>query len=338
MQERFGPNVGAEISSQLQVKDHRVDAGPATNLRLVAVKTEKMAADKITVQATLRQQGVIIVGPSHEMLGSSSRTDLLGACKAYRWVLNPVKMDRQRPWLVRGRPSIIPAKRVKVSCPTCGYEYLLWDDEMRRLGGQYRAQKRGEAVDRLTSDGAPEKAAKAEAYKYAKGIRGGVVLCSRCSMRGRETIMSKQFMRNTMFPASWPPWQPADPVYNTVDDPELKLIAEAWNRPVRETPEILPRIWGIYPIGKAPSDWIPRDGKAAEIERRVNAAFKATIRPFHIAYKNSCSADRPSELVDLLLEASPLLQVGWVEETLLAGDPNVGFTRRFYDLPREQTV
>jgi hypothetical protein len=215
---------------------------------------------------------------------------------------------------------------------------VLWQDVVSKLGSQYRAQKRGEAADRLTSDGAHEKDAKAEAAKYAKGIRGGVVLCSRCNMDGRETIMTKQFMRNTMFPASWPPWQPADPVYNSVDDPELNLLVEAWNQPVVETPGILPRIWGVYPTGKAPSDWVPPDTAADEIDRRVNAAFKSTIRPFHVAYKDSSSADKPSELTDLLLEASVELEVGWVNEALLTGDPRAGFTRRFYDLPREQTV
>jgi hypothetical protein len=294
MNGQFGTNLGNAVAEALEHKGATLKEAPET-VRLVGIQTHNVAPGKMTVPATKRQQGVIIVGPQEFDQTNRDTYGLIKRSRAYRWVLNPVRLDNTDRWKIRDRCSIVPANRVSLTCEICGNESVIWSDQLIRSC----IRRRGEARKHPGTD--------LESPDFS------TLLCKKCKDKRILTELERRPMKNTMMPARW---AGSDPVFDSVEDHGLNDIVAAWvgtTESVVPDEALLPRVWAVYPANKAPSDWAPTDPKAKEIERRVRMQ-KGTIRPFHIARKAGSK-----ELRAIIMEAHPTLTVGWVKEADLYG-------------------
>jgi hypothetical protein len=282
---------------------------PYEPVRLVGFKVFGVTAGKITVSATRRQQGICIVGPAYPKRDNDSDERMLQRCRGHRWVFHrvvaQVEKDKHGKEIdiktIHGPCAIRPAYRIQLLCPVCGFQPRpVWSDKLKK-DLNHICKEKGLPLDK--------------AHEQA-------IVCRRCQRNGTEVAMTVTALKNTLFPAGKPN---EDPVYRESSTPELDEFKALWAQPAEASASVFPRIWAVYPLGKAPCDWEPEDELAAEISRRVrgedsdNEARKKNpgeIRPLAVALKEAADngEEKTTEARSLIMEALPNLQVGWVKQ------------------------
>lgn len=288
----FGPNVGFELAKQgLSVK--------TSNHRMVAIRVDNAAEHRLTVPATIRQQGILIEGPSMAGTGLEHKSYMCLRCRAYRWVLYPVRLSNHNRIYKPG--TIVPVYELGMSCPDsdCDYVKRIWLDKFCALESH-----------------------KNEISNLPKDRR---VSCPKCAREGRETTLQVVRFKNTMFRG----YKPSNPIYESADDPEIDTLYDAWCGEIKHTPLLLPRIWAVYKEDAAPTDWAPNDEQAARLEERARSQ-KCTLRPIKIAMQA-----KSVPIVTAVLEVPTTLKAGWVTEAELQSSGDIGFNRKFIRVQRE---
>ena len=120
-------------------------------------------------------------------------------------------------------------------------------------------------------------------------------------------------------------------------------VYEAWgDSHPRRTPEILPRVWGLYTVDSGmvtEYPWAPanNDSQAIELSAEAATKFKCVIRPLPIIRREQQKAraeNRQSQLMSLLLEARNTWHVGFLNLRDLTSKVH-GFYSRFVHMPRK---
>jgi len=316
--QNIGNSVGSAIEVALDQTGTMLPAG--CTLRLVGFVTENILKGNLTVPATETQQGFIIVGPGTTKAGLKDLS--LRECRAYRWVLNPVKMlggqysHGEHVWkrtYISGRCAMIRENMVDLVCPVCGRNKpKMWSDEVFRL-----------SVDK-------------DGNKARKRSGDSFVLCKSCTDDPKidgKVAMNQTRRGVSMFPMDNPR---IDAAFTGKDDPRLQAMVEAWMMPEPIYDDtLLPRVWAVYPVGQAPTDFVPQDPVAQAIEDRCaeyvikknHRSDPRTIRPLEHARKTQKEGVR-SPLRTLVMEAADM-RAGWIPEDLLFENDSAGFKRRF---------
>jgi len=312
MQEReqvpVGANVGAAIADAI-VTTEEVTQEPFIDTsrgstRIVGFQTDNTVEGKVTLLATKRQSGHIIVGPRGDQTDGQRKSLVVGSHATF-WALNPFTLENGK---VKSRGSLLAISKIHVRCPECGHNRYMHAHELRRLG-----KKTTERDGR----GQP------------------MVHCRDCRVlkQGKLVEMKKHNVQPRMLPAAD---TLSEPLFSSIDDAAMDGYAGAWVQPVAEHQTlILPRIWAAYSASSTPTDlpgWEPGDAVAEEIEQRLRSMPKdpCTIRPLEVAMKCENGA-----IQALLMEASHGLRVGWVDQKELRETRDYGFLRRFVGRPKQ---
>jgi hypothetical protein len=107
-------------------------------------------------------------------------------------------------------------------------------------------------------------------------------------------------------------------------------MEDAWRGTVPSTPDdtFLPRIWAVYVRGNAPTDLPPHDARGVDIDARLAAKKTGnssyTIRPARVAFEVRKPVPR-----NFLMEAQSEVKWGWVAESDLFGQVELGYKRKF---------
>lgn len=302
----FGLNIGAAVAEIMEQK--QIELPIKEGLRIVGIRFDDQEPGRLTLPACVRQTGVAIIGPGGKL---SSAEKAMEGMLATRFVFHPVVMGERGK--IAQRCSIVNARRIKLDCPRCKHSDILFHDQI----GRDKLRRERDFAKHPEQD--------------IKRPNFNTLLCPKCKAEGVGVEMLRVGLEQTLVEKG----TFKDPVFAGKDDAGLEsLISQVVYH--SEYPEvtvpILPRVWAVYPIGRAPNDWMPTDAKALEIERRMRTK-NATIRPFDVAMKAG------GELQQLLLEAAPEMEIGWVKETDLATSA-YGFRREFIDIdhPRTQSI
>ena len=293
----LGINIGEQIAQKLETG--HIELPEKETYRLVGIRLDGVTEGKVTVPALRRQQGVIVVGSAGPL---STESRALNTLRAYRFLFTPVVLDAKQKTVVH-KCAISPARRVHIECPRCELDELIWYDRWMKRRSKRKANYKDNPLEDI------------------KNPNFRTLLCDRCKREGVGVELKSTPLKDSLLPGKG---RNTDPVYQSVDDPDLQaLLAEATNvTESRIGAPILPRVWAIYPMHKAPTNWMPTDPRASEIERRVREQGN-TIRPFDVARKND-----GGYLKGMVLEANPGMQIGWVKESDL-NTRAFGFNRRF---------
>lgn len=88
----------------------------------------------------------------------------------------------------------------------------------------------------------------------------------------------------------------------------------------------LPRVWAVYPKGKAPADWVARDELASEISQRMSRNGRCII-PAEWAAKAQSRAIRGLVMECTMgEEGSPGTSIGWLSHALIEGRDRVEYS------------